>query len=81
MIKKEGKMQTEYLVEEGIFRLFQSEIIGKLEGILGQKITQYTVRGGFDSQKWLIKTASGEAWRVDAAAGQDSKIVYAKPLI
>lgn len=74
-------MQTEYLVEEGIFRLFQSEIIGKLEGILGQKIIQYTVRGRFDNQKWLIKTASGEAWRINATPGQDSKMSPAKPLI
>lgn len=74
-------MQTEYLVKEGIFRLFQDEIIGKLESILGQKITQYTVRGGFNSQKWLIKTASGEAWRINATPGQDSKMSPAKPLI
>lgn len=74
-------MQTEYLVEEDIFRLFQSEIIGKLEGILGQKIIQYTVRGRFDSQKWLIKTASGEAWRINVTMGKDLKMSLAKPLI
>lgn len=74
-------MKTEYLVEKEIFRSFQNETIGRLEGVLGKKITQYTVRGDSDSQKWLIKTASGEAWRINVTPGQDSKMSPTKPLI